>query len=453
MAGHFSSRVLAARFLASASAMILLGVAHAHAGAFGLREQSAAGQGASFAGAAAGAAGLGSMFWNPSAITMVPGIQFEQTFSLILPNAKLTPGAGSSPSYLNGAFGGRANSGDVAQDAVLPAGYGSYQVNDRLWVGIQANAPFGLTTKPESNWAGRAYGDTTKVVSFGVTPTVGYKINDWLSLGGGVNVLYFKAKYQSAVPSAATVANWGVAGLEGDSMGVGVTLGATLTPMPGTTIGVGYRSMVQEELTGDFRAAGTTTPFKATAHLPETVTIGLRQVIGDRFTALAGAEWTNWSRVRYPRVYNENTGTLLAASPFLPLGYRDGWFFSVGGEYAVTPQWAVRAGIAYEVSPIDTDVRTLRLADNDRIWASIGATYRWNEKISFDVGYSHIFPADTTVAIQQGNPSYRPQYQAAGLNNLVGKVDAHVDIISVALRYRWDDPSKPAGVMAVKAKY
>jgi long-chain fatty acid transport protein len=105
------------------------------------------------------------------------------------------------------------------------------------------------------------------------------------------------------------------------------------------------------------------------------------------------------------------------------------------------------------VSPIDTDVRTLRLADNDRIWASIGATYRWNEKISLDLGYSHIFPADTTVAIQQGNPSYRPQFQAAGLNNLVGKVDAHVDIISVALRYRWDDPSKPAGVMAVKAKY
>jgi long-chain fatty acid transport protein len=452
MAGHF--RVLSAQLLASASVIVFLGVSQAHAGAFGLREQSAAGQGASFAGAAAGAAGLGSMFWNPSAITMVPGIQFEQTFSLILPNAKLTPGVGSSPGYLNGAFGGRPNSGDVAQDALLPAGYGTYQLNDRFWLGIQANTPFGLTTKPESTWAGRAYGDTTKVVSFGVTPTVGYKVNDWLSLGGGVNILYFKAKYMSAVPAVAPVANWGVAGLEGDSMGVGVTLGATITPVQGTTIGIGYRSMVQQDLQGDFRAPGNLViPFKATAHLPEQVTLGLRQVIGERFTALAGAEWTNWSRVRYPRVYNENTGGILAQSPFLPLGYRDGWFFSVGGEYAITPQWAVRAGLAYEVSPIDTDVRTLRLSDNDRIWASVGASYRWNEKISFDVGYSHIFPADTTIAIQQGNPSYRPQFAAAGLNNLVGKVDAHVDIISVALRYRWDDPSKPAGVMAVKAKY
>ncbi len=441
--------------VAAASAMVgAFGapLSPAHAGAFGLREQSAAGQGASFAGAAAGAAGIGSMFWNPSTITQIPGIQFEQTFSLILPYAKMKPGMGSSPGYLNGAFGGRSDSGDVAQDAVLPAGYGSYQVNDRLWLGIQTNTPFGLTTKPERDWAGRAYGDTTKVVSFGVTPTVGYKVNEWLSVGGGVNVLYFKAKYASAVPSAAPVANWGVASLEGDSYGVGVTLGATFTPMQGTTIGVGFRSMVQEELQGDFRAGPAVIPFKATANLPEQVTVGLRQVIGDRFVALAGAEWTNWSRVHFPRVINENTGGLLAQSPFLPLGYKDGWFFSIGGEYAVTPQWAVRAGLAYEVSPIRTDVRTLRLSDNDRIWASIGASYKWNDRISFDVGYSHIFPADTTIAIQSGNPSYRPAY-APTLNNLVGKVDAHVDIVSVAFRYRWDDPSKAAGVMPVKAKY
>ncbi len=41
---------------------LLAGVSVAHAGAFGLREQSAVGQGNAFAGAAAGAAGLGSMF-------------------------------------------------------------------------------------------------------------------------------------------------------------------------------------------------------------------------------------------------------------------------------------------------------------------------------------------------------------------------------------------------------
>lgn len=98
MVRHCMTKALAAGYLASAAAMAIATTSPAHAGAFGLREQSAAGQGVSFAGAAAGAAGLGSMFWNPSAITMVPGIQFEQTFSLILPNAKLTPGAGSSPS-------------------------------------------------------------------------------------------------------------------------------------------------------------------------------------------------------------------------------------------------------------------------------------------------------------------------------------------------------------------
>jgi len=52
-----------------AAGSMVAGSSAAHAGAFGLREQSAAGQGLSFAGAAAGGAGLGSMFWNPATMT------------------------------------------------------------------------------------------------------------------------------------------------------------------------------------------------------------------------------------------------------------------------------------------------------------------------------------------------------------------------------------------------
>ena len=119
-------------------------------------------------------------------------------------------------------------------------------------------------------------------------------------------------------------------------------------------------------------------------------------------------EWTNWSRLGSPRVYNGLTGTLLAASPTLPLEYDDGWFFSVGGEYRINPAWTVRAGVGYEISPIDVENRNPRLPDSDRVWLSLGATYNWSEQLSFDVAYSHLFTVgNTDIDIRPGHPSFR----------------------------------------------
>jgi long-chain fatty acid transport protein len=435
MARH--SSIIRTALVAGVSVVALCGATGAAwAGAFGIREQSAAGQGMSFAGAAAGGASMGSMFWNPATITMNPGLQTSTTLNGIAPYASFKDQGLSSLPYRG------SGSGDVGLDAVTFASYGSWQINDRFWLGYQLTAPFGLATKPDQTFPGRTYGNTTRVVSVEVAPTIGYRFNDMLSFGASLRVMTFNVKYSSVVPVL------GAPSLEGDDVGVGFSLGVTFTPMPGTDIGLGYRSAVEQNLSGNFTSNLGVTPFRATAVLPDQITLGIRQAVGERFTLLAGVEWTNWSRLGFPRVMNELTGRQLAATPFLPLDYKDGWYFSIGGEYAVTPQWTARAGLGYEVSPIEDRTRNLRLPDNDRIWASIGASYKWSEKVSFDLGYTHIFPQATSIAITPGNPTYN-----AALGSLVGKVDNHVDILSVAWKFRWDDPSKPIGVMPVTAKY
>ncbi len=70
----------------SLAALTALG-SGALAGGFAVREQSAQAQGMSFAGAASGSGGLGSMFWNPATITMNPGWQSQYSASIIVPNA------------------------------------------------------------------------------------------------------------------------------------------------------------------------------------------------------------------------------------------------------------------------------------------------------------------------------------------------------------------------------
>jgi long-chain fatty acid transport protein len=115
-------------------------------------------------------------------------------------------------------------------------------------------------------------------------------------------------------------------------------------------------------------------------------------------------------------------------------------------DYRLNNQWTLRAGVAYEESPIDTEIRSTRLPDNDRIWASIGASYQWNDKLSFDVAYTHIFAKETEIRIVPGHQDYE------GLPFLAD-VDSDVDIISAAVRYRWDDPKVAIPAVPLVRKY
>jgi long-chain fatty acid transport protein len=417
----------------------------AQAGGFAVREQSATAQGYSFAGAASGSGGLSSMFWNPASITMAPGWHSEWHLSLIVPRVEINPLPGT-PTAIFGA------SGDIGQDAIVPTGFSSYQINDMFWVGVSNSAPFGLVTDPRQNWAGQIYSRSSKVFSLNVNPIVGVKVNDWLSLAVGPSLQYFDIRLKSAAGAglAAALPNASSAILEGDDIGFGFTAGATITPFAGTTIGIGYRSRIDHELEGTFSIpAGVggvpvsrRIPISADLTTPDQVTVGLSQVITPAVTVHLGFEWTNWSVLKEPLVLGPGGAVVRT----LPLNYDDGFFYSAGLDYKLNNQWTLRAGLAYEESPIDTEIRSTRLPDNDRIWLSVGAGYQWSDKLSFDIAYTHIFAKETDIRITPGHQDY------LGVPFLAD-VDATVDIVSVGLRYRWDDPKVAIPAVPLVRKY
>jgi long-chain fatty acid transport protein len=90
-----------------ALAVLLASSSITWAGGFSIREQSTIGQGASFAGVAAGGGGLSSLFWNPAISSDYNEFGFisENNAALILPNSKSSLG-----------------SGNIGEWAVVPAG-------------------------------------------------------------------------------------------------------------------------------------------------------------------------------------------------------------------------------------------------------------------------------------------------------------------------------------------
>jgi long-chain fatty acid transport protein len=295
------------------------------------------------------------------------------------------------------------------------------------------------------------------VRSYNFAPSLAYEINNWISIGLGVQFQYATGGFVTGLPVNAA----GVGGLSAltntgnlqfNGWGYGFTAGVTLTPTPNTTIGIGYRSGINQKVDGSFSlpAGGVFTPgfgstpgaVEMTLRLPDIVSVGLRHRVSPQWTVLAGFEWSNWSRIGTSAV-NQTTGapaTLIGTPVTIPLNYKDGYYYSLGAEYEWSPALTLRSGIAFEKSPVTDDVRTPRLPDNDRFWLSAGLSYKVNRKITLDAAYSHLFVKSTSVSnALAGTPIV---YN--------GTVDAHVDIISVGLKYRWDDPVEPVRQRYVK---
>ena len=419
-------RGLRAWLRAGSALGLLVGVSvSANAGGFAVHEQSAYFQGMSFAGAAAGG-DLSGMFWNPAVMTQFAGVNSYTSISGILPFASNSPTAGPLL-----ALGGTNNVGD---QALVPGSYFSYQLNPSLWLGMSVNAPFGLSEHFPDAWAGRDYGaGTTFLRTYNASPSIAYRLNDWISVGVGVQIQYAKAGLNHFLTILGGNVN-----LSGDGWGYGFTAGVTLMPMSGTTIGLGYRSAINQKIDGSLATPIGAFGASTTVNLPDMVSLGIRQRINPQLTLLGTVEWTNWSRIGTSVI----SASPLPASPLLtlPFDYKDGWFFSAGAEYQATDRLTLRTGLAYEISPVTDSVRMPLVPDNDRFWASVGATWQIWRGFSADIAYSHVWVRDPTINISAA--SGNPWFATTGVT-YIGDVSAHVDILSIGIKYRWDEPKAP----------
>ncbi|WP_342362204.1 OmpP1/FadL family transporter [Terrarubrum flagellatum] len=415
---------------ASATAAILTGGA-AQAGGFINNEQSAVFNGLAYAGfAAPGSTSPSGMYINPALMTEFNKITYEGNFSVVQPETRIRGVSGVIP----GAFGGTLPSGDIGQDVLVPASYLIVPLGYGFTAGVSFNVPYGSITKPATPWGGQLDSLTTKLKTYTFTPSLAYEINPQLSVGVGLQIQYMKVSLEAAGGAGPTPP---VVGVKGDGWNVGVTAGLTWKPFMGTSIGVGYRSRIDQKLDGDFLGfplpAGFTSA-STTVRLPDRVNVSLRQTIVPQFDLLASAEWLNWSRIGTSAF----TGPALANPLFplrvLPLEYKDGWMFALGGEYRWDPNLTLRAGVAYEISPIDTAVRTTRLPDNDRIWLSTGLSYAVTDRITVNASYSRVIIRSADIR------------EAAPFGAVyTGQAKSHADIFSLGFTTKWG--SDPAPVL------
>ncbi|MDO9708555.1 OmpP1/FadL family transporter [Paracraurococcus lichenis] len=421
------------------------------AGATGyeLREQSAVGQGAAFAGAAARNDDPSMMFFNPAAMSGLRGIQGALVASGIFPNGEAVSGSATRNAALGGSPIRGGLGGDIALDAFVPASYATIELAPDWRFGLAVGSPWGLVTKSPADSIARYHALTSSLKTVNITPAVSWQVLPNLSLGAGLQIQYATARLSTGVDFGAIGAAQRIPGflpgardgrstVTGDDTSVGWQLGAQWEPLKGTRLGLAFRSAVWHELSGDATFQGVPFPLslspgfantggKAKLVTPETLTLGASHRLDDRWTLLGGLEWTNWSRFpdlvvtfdngRPPSVTEEK--------------WRDTVFVSIGTEYHWSQDLTLRAGFAYDQTPVRDAYRTPRIPDNDRYWLSVGASYQIMPKVTLSAAYTHIFASDTSVTLRDPGPNNTNLFRG----NLNATYQASVDIVTAQLSF------------------
>ena len=157
------------------------------------------------------------------------------------------------------------------------------------------------------------------------------------------------------------------------------------------------------------------------------MTLGVTQKIDARWSVLGGLEWTNWSRFRELAITFENG----RAPSVTEERWRDSVFASVGAEYRWNDDLTLRAGFAYDQTPVRNAERTPRIPDNDRYWLSLGASYQIHRNVTLTGAYTHIFASDASVNLKDPGPNNTNLFRG----NLTSTYQASVDIVTAQLRF------------------
>lgn len=403
-------------FLALSACTISL---QAYSNGFSINEQSASGAGTAFSGRASTVLDASIIYGNPAGLVKLKRAEVSGGFAVIDPSIDIN----NASSNARG-----TNKGDSAPITTIPFGYASSPVSDDVSVGIGVYAPFGLINDYESSFQGRYHGSYSMVKVITFQPTVSYRVNDFISVGGGLTINRLDGKLKNDLATAALNPTGKDTELKikGDDTAFGYNLGVMIDISESATWGFTYHSKVDYGLKGHISVSDSPAAFRLNGRygtsmdvtLPESVDTSLTYRFDEKLTGYLGTTWTRWSRLKDLTAENKGIPPLGLALGFGTVGeqvnFHDIWSVAIGTSYQLTPQWVLRTGFAYDPSPTKNEDRIVRIPVGDRRTVTVGAGYSPTNELTIDIAYAYLW--ENTAPISQSNssglqPAYSSKYE------------------------------------------
>ena len=385
--------------------------------------------------AAAEAADASTIFYNPAGLSKIDSSQISVNANIVFPSIHYE--AESAKHFRTGADVSGSTSGKITETTVAPHVYGAYKASDDVTLGLGVYVPFGSATEYEKDSVLRHNINKLGLTTIAIEPVVAWKLNDRHSFGAGIIAQHTSAelrKYadwgikQKAVAKAsgkpdaaiaAAIQADGHADVKGSDWGFGYQLAWMWDINDRARVGVNYRSKVSHTLegtaewaadgaavkqawdSGAMAALGYVPNEKASVKIvtPESLSVHGMYRATDKTNLFGDVTWTRHSRFNKAELVFENTKKVVngqSGRTVITPNWRNTYKVAFGGSYQVTEPLQLRAGIAFDKSPVKSaEDRMNSLPDGNRIWFSVGAKYQLGKNHVIDAAYSHIHINDT----------------------------------------------------------
>jgi long-chain fatty acid transport protein len=383
---------------------ILFAAASVQAGALALYEEATPDMGVAGAGRQAAAQDASTAGGNPAGMTRLDRCQAEGGFLGFYPVTKF------KVQETNVSGGGVGNAGYFAPGGTL---YYVHSLSPDLKLGVGMGSYMGAGLDYGDKWSGRYYAEKVDLTTVFINPSVGYRLNPWLSIGGGVNVVYGDMSAKTAINTILEPGD-GRIKYDASDVGYGFNAGVLFEVSPQTRFGVTYISEVQLDfkdepkfdniegtvLEGLLQASGVIdSDLKVNWNIPQQVALGVYQEITQDLVLVATVNWQDWSNLGGAEISVPADGSTASTE----LQWRDTYHVGLGAYYRVAEPWLLMLGWGYDTSPTSsTKDRSPAMPVDRQLRYAAGVQYEWNKDIALGFAYTLIDAGDCKINKQGG---------------------------------------------------
>ena len=300
-------------------------------------------------------------------------------------------------------------------------------LHERLRFGLSLNVPSGFGSDYGNDWAGRYVATESSLVYIALNGSMSVRVNDWLSLGGGLQILYTESTSKAKINNLLEGLPDGEVEYEASGVGIGGVVSALVEvdqlidfeeligrDMP-FRVGLTYRPKTETDIDGVPEPKGVG-PLLGAALIanglvakkveiettsPQRVSFGIYAEPIERLSVTFDFLWVDMEQFGSVNVSVSNLSTTTKSD------YRDMFATSVSLGWELTEEVELLVGAGYLSSPIADSKRSLSFP-LDRIYVvGVGAKYRPRDWFEFFGAFNYYDTGDSRVDTEPTNRSGR----------------------------------------------
>jgi long-chain fatty acid transport protein len=295
---------------------------------------------------------------------------------------------------------GGSDGGHASFISPIPGFYAVKPLSEKARLGFSSAGLLGGGVDYGSDFVGRYQATRAVLSGMGLSPSIGYRINDKVSVGAGVSFIYTIMDLDIAVnqsrfglPDGAVhidkIDDWGTQGFFGVSWQV----------TDKALLGFVYRTESEVELEGDLeidvgipgsiinRITSRADEVGVDFNYAQAFTLGLAYKATDRLTLLMDVNFEDWSE------FSDNFISIQggALTTTIERGWEDTWHVGAAMVYWLDDDSFFTTGLGYDSSPVSDADRTADLVVDEQVKFGMSYGKVGKGNIDYAVGLSYIW--------------------------------------------------------------